>query len=43
MFRFARTDTRKQTTPITVHVRPSVGYTDPRLANNDATVTFRYR
>jgi hypothetical protein len=38
-FTFTRTDARKQTSPITVHVRPSKGYTDPNLANND--VRFR--
>jgi hypothetical protein len=43
MFRFTRTDARRQTTPITVHVRPSPGYTDPNLTNNDVSFTFRYR
>lgn len=43
LFRLTRTDQRKQTSPIAVHVRPSAGYTDPDLANNDTEFTVRYR
>jgi hypothetical protein len=43
LFHLTRIDTKRQTRPITVHVRPNVGYTDPDLNNNDADFTFTYR